>query len=260
MGVIGDLRILYHMALRPVRGKNHAERMDNFYKGQAADYDDFRRRLLRGREELWQKMLQTAPYDDTVWMDMGGGTGSNLHFFGDAIEKLQKVYVVDLAGSLIEVADKRIHNSGWKNIETVIADATTFMPPEAMPLSAQWDGGVDAITFSYSLTMIPDWFAAIDHAWNMLKPGGRIGVVDFYLSRKHPAPGHVKHSWTKRTFWAPWFATDNVFPSPDHVPYLHRKFKPILFEERLTRLPWFPNPFFKMPYYLFIGQKCEDGK
>ena len=57
MGVFGDLRILYHMALRPIRGKNHAERMDNFYSGQATDYDDFRRRLLRGREDLWQKML-----------------------------------------------------------------------------------------------------------------------------------------------------------------------------------------------------------
>jgi len=101
MGIFGDLRILYHMAVRPVRGKSHAERMDNFYSGQAADYDDFRRRLLRGREDLWQKMLQGAPYNDTIWMDMGGGTGSNLHFFGEAIDRLQKVYVVDLAGSLL---------------------------------------------------------------------------------------------------------------------------------------------------------------
>ncbi len=246
MGFFGDLRILYHMALRPVRGKNHAERMDNFYSGQAADYDDFRRRLLRGREELWKKMLDMEPYDDTVWMDMGGGTGSNLNFFGDAIDRLQKVYVVDLAGSLLEVADRRIHDSGWKNIETAEADATNFVPKES---------SVDAITFSYSLTMIPDWFAAIDHAWSVLKPGGRIGVVDFYVSRKYPAEGHVRHGWSKRTFWPNWFAADNVFPSADHVPYLHRKFEPLLFEERLTRIPWFPNPFFKMPYYLFVGRK-----
>ena len=246
MGVFGDLRILYHMVVRPVRGKSHAERMDNFYSGQAADYDDFRRRLLRGREDLWQNMLQGAPYHETIWMDMGGGTGSNLHFFGEAIEQLQKVYVVDLAGSLLEVADRRIHENGWKNIKTAEADATTFLPEEGL---------VDAVTFSYSLTMIPDWFAAIDHAWNVLKPGGRIGVVDFYVSRKYPAAEHGRHSWMKRTFWPAWFGCDNVFPSPDHVPYLHRKFKPLLFEERLTRLPWFPNPCFKMPYYLFIGQK-----
>ncbi len=245
MGFFGDLRVIYHM-VRPVRGDDHAQRMDNFYSGQAVDYDDFRRRLLRGREELWQKMLESEPYADTVWMDMGGGTGSNLNFFGDTLDRIAKVYVVDLAGSLLEVADRRIMDSGWKNVETAEADATKFTPSEE---------SVDAVTFSYSLTMIPDWFAAIDHAWNVLKPGGRIGVVDFYVSRKYPAEGHIRHSWAKRAFWPNWFACDNVFPSPDHVPYLHRKFEPVLFEEHLTRIPWFPNPFFKMPYYLFIGRK-----
>ena len=34
--------------------------------------------------------------------------------------------------------------------------------------------------------MIPDWFAAVDHAWRLLRPGGTIGVVDFYVGRKHP--------------------------------------------------------------------------
>jgi S-adenosylmethionine-diacylgycerolhomoserine-N-methlytransferase len=251
MSIYGDLRILYHMALRPIRGKNHAERMDNFYNGQAADYDDFRRRLLRGREDLWKYMLHcnitNVPHNNIVWMDMGGGTGSNLHCFGNAIEQLHKVYVVDLAGSLLKIADQRIQDNGWTNVETAEADATTFKPKE---------GSVDVITFSYSLTMIPDWFAAIDHAWNVLKPGGRIGVVDFYVSRKYPTEHHARHSWMKRTFWPAWFACDNVFPSPDHVPYLHRKFKPVLFEERLTTIPWFPNPWFKMPYYLFVGEKA----
>ena len=246
MGIFGDLRTIYHVILRPIRGKSHAERMDNFYSGQAADYDDFRRRLLHGREALWQKMLESVPQEGAVWMDMGGGTGANLQCFGDKIEKLQKVYVIDLAGSLLKVANKRILDSGWTNVETAEADATTFTPQEGL---------IDAITFSYSLTMIPDWFAAIDHAWNLLKPGGKIGVVDFYVSRKHPAETHVKHSWMKRTFWPTWFACDNVFPSSDHVPYLHRKFKPLLFEEKLARVPWFPNPFFKTPYYLFIGEK-----
>ncbi|MDR2171166.1 MAG: class I SAM-dependent methyltransferase [Planctomycetaceae bacterium] len=244
MGFFGDIRVIYNMVFRPVRGNSHAQRMDSFYKNQAKDYDDFRRRLLKGRESLWQNMLTIEPYQNTIWMDMGGGTGSNLHFFGDAIDDISKVYVVDLAGSLLEVADNRIHDSGWKNVETAEADATTFVPQE---------GAVDNITFSYSLTMIPDWFAAIDHAWELLKPDGKIGIVDFYLSRKFPAKNHVKHNWLKRTFWPAWFAYDNVFPSHDHVPYLHKKFKPLLFEERQTKLPWFP--FFKMPYYIFIGKK-----
>ena len=55
---------------------------------------------------------------------------------------------------------------------------------------------MDVVTFSYSLTMIPDWFLAVDHAWRLLRPGGTIGVVDFYVSRKHPDPGWRRHPWS----------------------------------------------------------------
>ncbi|MGL6226993.1 MAG: class I SAM-dependent methyltransferase [Thermoguttaceae bacterium] len=248
MGLLSDVKVIYHMVARPVRGKNHAERMDNFYSGQAGAYDDFRRRLLKGRERLWNRLLEeeSRPLNELVWIDMGGGTGSNLDYFGDKIGDLKKVYVVDLAGSLLKVAQERAEQKGWKNVQIAEADATTYVPSE---------GSADVITFSYSLTMIPDWFAAIDHAWSLLKPGGRIGIVDFYVSRKHPQEQHQRHSWAKRSFWPIWFASDNVFPSPDHVPYLHRKFEPLIFEEHLTRLPWFPNPLFKMPYYVFVGEK-----
>ena len=63
-------------------------------------------------------------------------------------------------------------------------------PPEAP---------VDVVTFSYSLTMIPDWFAAIENALRMLRPGGQIGVVDFYVSRKYPAqPLHLWHAYRRK--------------------------------------------------------------
>lgn len=248
MGLFSDLKVLYHMALHPVRGKDHASRMDSFYSGQADDYDDFRKRLLKGRETLWENLIAQEPCEDKIWMDMGGGTGSNLVFFGNSIGKLRKIYVIDLATSLLKVAESRAEKNGWTNVNVQEADATKFVPEENQ---------VDVITFSYSLTMIPDWFAAIDHAYSLLKPGGRIGVVDFYVSRKYPDQDRKRHNWTKRSFWPIWFNSDNVFPSPDHVPYLHHKFEPLDFQEHLTRIPWFPNPFAKMPYYVFIGRKSK---
>jgi S-adenosylmethionine-diacylgycerolhomoserine-N-methlytransferase len=217
--------------------------MENFYGGQAENYDNFRKRLLKGREELWQRL---GVQDGEVWLDMGGGTGANLEAFGENIRRLKKVYVVDLAGSLLKMAEQRARFHGWQNVAVAEADATKFVPEEQQ---------ADVITFSYSLTMIPDWFAAIQHAYQLLKPGGRIGVVDFYVSRKHPDAAFRKHGWATRSFWPIWFASDNVFPSPDHVPFLHRLFEPIYFEECKTRITWFPIPFFKMPYYFFIGRK-----
>ena len=245
MGLLADLKILYHLTLKPVRGKDHAARMESFYSGQADAYDDFRKRLLQGRQELWNAIeLPSETASEAVWVDMGGGTGANLDYFGDRIEQLKKVYVVDLSPSLLEVAQRRVDEHGWKNIEPIEADATMFQPPEAP---------VDVVTFSYSLTMIPDWFAAIENAIAMLKPGGLIGVVDFYVSRKHPADGLKRHGWFTRSFWPVWFASDNVFPSADHVPYLHKHFDPVHFEEHRAKVPYIP--LIRTPYYTFVGRR-----
>lgn len=241
MGVLSDLRILWHLAVKPVRGKDHAARMESFYAGQAEGYDDFRKRLLKGRAELYS-LLQ--PPEGATWVEMGGGTGSNLEFLESRIGSFSKVHVVDLSPSLLEVARKRASAKGWTNVETVEADATIYQPP---------DGPVDVVTFSYSLTMIPDWFAAIDNALAMLKPGGLIGVVDFYIARKYPRDGLKRHGSFTRGFWPLWFANDNVFPSCDHVPYLHRKFEPLHFEEHTAPVPYIP--FIRTPYYWFVGKK-----
>ncbi len=115
------------------------------------------------------------------------------------------------------------------------------------------EGGADVVTFSYSLTMIPDWFAAIDNALRMLKPGGVIGVVDFYVARKHPAEGLHKQGWSTRSFWPVWFAGDNVFPSPDHIPYLKRHFETEWLQEKRSKVPYMP--LMRTPYYQFIGVK-----
>lgn len=243
--LLGDLKILWHLAARRVRGGTHAERLENFYSGQADNYDSFRRRLLHGRRE----MIDRVPVSEgDVWVDLGAGTGENAEHLGDRIGALKQMYLVDLAPSLLNVASQRIEARGWNNVTTACADATTFCPPE---------GGADVVTFSYSLTMIPDWFRAIENALAILKPGGRIGVVDFYVARKYPADGHRKHGWSTRTVWPAWFGSDNVFLSPDHLPFLESHFETELLEENRGKVPYLP--LVRAPYYVFVGRKPPAG-
>ena len=101
--------------------------MESFYGGQAKDYDSFRKKLLHGREDLWKSLPKPK---GGVWVDMGGGTGSNIENLGDEISKLGKVYVVDLSESLLEVAQSRFKERGWDNAVTAAADATKFCPDE----------------------------------------------------------------------------------------------------------------------------------
>lgn len=245
MGVVSDLRILYQLTCKRVRGKNHQERLEAFYQHQASGYDEFRRRLLHGREEMMQGL--ELPTGGTL-LDMGGGTGSNLEYLGEKRSHLSRITIVDLCPSLLETARQRIQERGWENVTTALADVTTYEPE---------GGPVDVVTFSYSLTMIPDWFRALERAYALLKPGGMIGVVDFYVSRKWSAEGFVQHPPWTRWFWPTWFGMDNVFPSPDHLPWLTSHFQTCKLEERRGKVPYMLG--LKAPYYLFLGKKAAEG-
>jgi S-adenosylmethionine-diacylgycerolhomoserine-N-methlytransferase len=241
VSILSELSTLYSLAVSPITGKTHAQRLESFYKGQAGHYDAFRKRLLHGRQDMFNGL--ELP-EDAVWADFGGGTGSSLEFMGGQLDRVKKGYIVDLSPSLLEMADERIRAQGYSQIETVEADVTTFEPAE---------GALDVATFSYSLTMIPDWFSAVEQAWRLLRPGGVLGVVDFFVSRKYPADSFTRHGWLTRSLWPLWFASDNVNLSPDHVPYLHTKCAPDHYSEHRAPVPFLIG--LRVPYYVFIGRK-----
>jgi S-adenosylmethionine-diacylgycerolhomoserine-N-methlytransferase len=240
MSIFGDLGILRHMLFPPARGATHRDRLESFYRGQAERYDAFRRRLLHGREPL---LAALEIPDGGVWLDMGAGTGSNAELLGARLGRLRRAVLVDLCAPLLDVARRRIRERGWTNVEAVEGDATAWSAPEP----------ADAVTFSYSLSMIPDWFAAVERAAENLKPGGLIGVTDFYISRKFPEAGLRRHGRLARLLWPLSYAWDNVFISPDHLPYLRRRFETVRLEERTGKVPYMFG--LKSPYYVFVGRR-----
>ena len=148
--------------------------------------------------------------------------------------------------SLLTQARKRCER--WPGIVTAVqADATTYRPAWASKY------GVDCVVFSYSLTMIPDWRRAMNNAIRMLRPGGLLGVVDFYVSPDVPRPGGARHGWAARRFWPRWFGHDGVNLSAEHLPELMRRTDPVVCEERLAPVPYLPA--LKAPYYLYVGRK-----
>ena len=243
-GFYRDMKVLYSLAIKRGRGETAEERLESFYSGQAEEYDHFRRRLLTGREDL----MSALPVDSgAVWVDMGCGTGSNLELLSASdLATLKQAYMVDLTEAMLKVADARIARNGWRNVSTQRADATNWSGPGEP---------IDVIFFSYSLSMIPDWFAALDRAYDALKPGGVIGVVDFYIARKTPYNIGARQSFSTRWLWPIWFSFDNVFLSSDVLPYLERKFTRVKLIERADRMPYCPFFWKKTPRFVFIGRK-----
>jgi S-adenosylmethionine-diacylgycerolhomoserine-N-methlytransferase len=239
MNLASHLRILWRMLTTRVDDPRLGDRLEQFYAPQAETYDAFRSHLLHGREDL---LARLPTPEGGYLLDLGGGTGYNVELLA-GLECLRVVEIVDLCPSLLRMACQRIEQRRWNNVHAVRADAARYQPEQ---------GPIDGIIFSYSLTMMPEWYRAIDNAWRMLRPGGHIAVVDYYVSRKWPAPDHERHGAFYRWFW-PWlFGFGNVFPSADHLPYLESRFEVVHREELYGAMPYVP---FGAPYYLFLGRK-----
>lgn len=238
-----DLKILYNMCFKSNLNGDLKQRLDSFYKDQSSHYDSFRKRMLHGREELIEKIIEISPENCTT-LDMGGATAYNIQLLSDKINKFKSIIIVDLCDPLLNVANSKILEFNWNNVKTINADASTFKSDEK----------VDVILFSYSLTMMPDWFLSLERAYDNLKPGGIICVVDFNISRKWVLKNdHIKHNFLTKIFWSSWFSIDNVFLNCDHLPWLETHFKRKFIKQDFGKIPYLP--FFKVPYYIWIGEK-----
>jgi hypothetical protein len=83
-----DFQVMKSMFLADVKGATQQERLESFYVSQADLYDSYRCRMLHGRLPMVRAM--PAPKNG-VWVDMGGGTASNLEFFGENLNHFSKV-------------------------------------------------------------------------------------------------------------------------------------------------------------------------
>jgi len=235
-----DLRVLWQLLRGMPATGSHAERLQRFYAPQAARYDRVRERLLHGRQALLAA-LDFQPGETVA--ELGAGTGCNVQWYAGRRASLRQLTLVDLCPALLTQA--RTRAADWANTRVIEADVTQWQP--AAPL--------DKLYFSYALTMIPAWAAAIDNAIAMLKPGGLLGVVDFYVSEAAPAAGLCRHPVWQRWLWPKWFAHDGVHLSPAHLPYLRARLAPVLLTEGRGGLPWLPG--LTVPYYVFVGRKPD---
>jgi S-adenosylmethionine-diacylgycerolhomoserine-N-methlytransferase len=234
----GDLIVLRQMLRGMPREGDPGKRLQDFYRPQAERYDEFRDRLLPGRAEMIAQLSLPAR---AQIVELGGGTGRNIEFFGARIGQITDYQIVDLCPALLERAEQRA--SRYRSIRAIQADATIYDPPEP----------VDCVILSYALTMMPAWRAAIGNALRMLKPGGVLGVVDFYIGAPEPRSGAVCHGAFSRWFWPRWFVHDGVRLNADHLPSLREMLPGSLVYEGRASVPYLPGP--RVPYYWFVGRK-----
>lgn len=243
--LLSDFKNLYYILFKAIngkimklRGKSIENWSEFFYRGQAKTYDSFRHKMLHGRKP----MMGVLPLKKgTVWADIGCGTGFNLEYLSDWVvtDDCEHLYLVDYSPSMLKQAKRRAEQLG-------VAHKTTFVECDCS-LGIKLPEGVNMITFSYSLCMIPGWEKAMRSAVELLQPGGHIACCDFTVCDEQTS--------VMKTFWTHWFRNDHVFLNEKHLKVLSETTETKVSVEKFGSIPYIP--FFKVPYYVYLGMKSQ---
>jgi ubiquinone/menaquinone biosynthesis C-methylase UbiE len=104
---------------------------------------------------------------DTV-LEIGCGTGRNLALLHEAVGTEGVVIGVDASGGMLAQARQLVGRHHWKNVRLIQQDAT------GLALEEQ----VDAVFFSLSYSVLPDREPVLLKAWEAVRPGGRLVIMD----------------------------------------------------------------------------------
>ena len=152
---------------------DHARQMQQLYRREVFTFDYTRVPVLLGRRRL----RGLVPTGARV-LEVGCGTGGNLHRLHAAVGPSGEVIGVECAPAMWARARRR----AGPGIQVQLADYVGGPLQSDTPVALR----PDVVVFSYSLSMIPDFGAALDRAWESLRPGGRIVVLDFLDSGLGP--------------------------------------------------------------------------
>jgi S-adenosylmethionine-diacylgycerolhomoserine-N-methlytransferase len=171
-----------------------AERMDAIYARQRHFYDLTRKYYLLGRDRMIARLA--VPAGGTV-LEVGCGTGRNLIAVARRYPTA-RLYGFDISEAMLTTARANVAKA--KLSDRIIlkqGDATNFDPQALFGIAT-----FDRVFFSYTLSMIPDWQAALRQGASVT--AGELHLVDFGQLERLPR-------WLKRGLDA-WLAKFDVEP------------------------------------------------
>jgi len=154
-------------------------RMNRMYRWQRHIYDATRRYYLVGRDDM---IANLHPAVGANVLEIGCGTGRNLVHAARRYPQ-GRFFGIDVSTEMLTSAMSAIaHADLADRIRLAHADATSADPQNLFAIA-----GFDEVMISYSLSMIPEWHHVLEAAVRLLRPRGRLHVVDFGGLERLPA-------------------------------------------------------------------------
>ena len=179
-----------HFGFEEVAWRDKAKRVRGVFDSVAPKYDLMNDLMSGGLHRLWKEftLSQTHLRPGQRALDVAGGTGDLARGMHRQVGDRGLVVLSDINGAMLAHGRDRTLDTGVvRGIEYVQANA------EALPFA---DNSFDCVTIGFGLRNVTDKPAALRAMQRVLKPGGRLLVLEF----SHPTSPAIKPIYDAYSF------------------------------------------------------------
>jgi demethylmenaquinone methyltransferase/2-methoxy-6-polyprenyl-1,4-benzoquinol methylase len=162
-----------HFGFKEVETDAKAGMVAEVFHSVAARYDLMNDLMSAGIHRVWKRFTieLSGVRSGHAVLDIAGGTGDLAARFADIVGPGGRVVLADINDSMLKVGrDKLLDHGRMDNLEFVQADAQSLPFPDA---------SFDCVTIAFGLRNVTDKDAALRSMLRVLKPGGRLLVLEF---------------------------------------------------------------------------------
>jgi demethylmenaquinone methyltransferase/2-methoxy-6-polyprenyl-1,4-benzoquinol methylase len=180
-------------------------RVRGVFDSVASRYDLMNDVMSGGLHRLWKRftIAKTGLRPGQHALDVAAGSGDLAVGLAKRVGKTGRVVVTDINAAMLEEGRNRLLNSGLAgNVDYVLADA------EALPFA---DSSFHCVTIGFGLRNVTDKDAALASLYRVIKPGGRLLVLEFSQANLGwLAPLYEIYSFQLLPRFGEWLAGDSA--------------------------------------------------
>lgn len=162
-----------HFGFKEIPTDRKVDAVAEVFHSVAAKYDIMNDLMSGGIHRLWKRhtISQSGVRAGQKVLDIAGGTGDLTAKFSRLVGQSGQVVLADINDSMLKVGRDKLANLGVVgNVQYVQANA------EELPFP---DNTFDCITIAFGLRNVTDKSKALASMQRVLKPGGRLLVLEF---------------------------------------------------------------------------------
>ncbi len=162
-----------HFGYKTVNVEEKAGKVADVFHSVASNYDLMNDLMSAGVHRLWKRMTieMSGVRPGNKVLDIAGGTGDLAAKFSRIVGKDGYVVLADINDSMLKVGRDRLMDLG-------VVDNVKFSQSDAQHLPFP-DNTFDIITIAFGLRNVTDKELALKSMLRVLKPGGRLLVLEF---------------------------------------------------------------------------------